>query len=404
MPKKAAELSALAVKRLSAPGHYAAGGVAGLALQIAEGGAKSWVLRFSIAGKRRDMGLGGYPDVELAQAREKAREARQLVERGIDPIAQRREARSALAAQRAGQRTFRECAEEYIAAKSAGWKNLKHASQWTNTLETYAHPSLGNLLVSDIGLPQVLGVLKPIWQTKTETAARLRGRLEAILDWATVHHYRHGPNPARWRGHLDKILPTPTKVTKVEHHPALPFDEIPAFCARLVQQQGQGAKSLLFLLLTAARSGEVRGATWSEVDEDARVWVVPAGRMKAGKEHRVPLSEPALAVLRGLERSEKTDLIFPSSTDKVLSDMTLLQVMRRMKLAGVPHGLRSSFRDWASERTGYPNEVVEAALAHTISSKVEAAYRRGDLFDKRSRLMDDWAAFCGFKPPLAEAA
>jgi integrase len=394
MPRKAPELPALAVRRLTKPGHHAVGGVAGLALQVAPGGARTWILRMKIGNKRRDMGLGGYPDVELAQAREKARAARALVEQGLDPILQRQQAKSALAAQQASQKTFKPCALEYIEAKSAEWSNPKHASQWKNTLETYAFPTLGQMLVSDIQLPQVLKVLKPIWTTKTETATRVRGRIETILDWATVHHYRQGLNPARWKGHLDKILPTPTKVSRVKHHKALKVDEVPAFFAALRLQAGAGARALEFAILTAARSGEVRGATWSEVDMQAKEWVVPAERMKAGQEHRVPLSTAALELLQGLSRTKGTDLVFPSAKKTVLSDMTLLAVMRRMKVDAVPHGFRSSFKDWATERTAYPREAVEMALAHAIGDKVEAAYRRGNLLDMRGRLMADWARFC----------
>ncbi len=396
MPKKAVELSALAVSRLRTPGLHSVGGVAGLALQVAPGGARTWILRFTVAAKRRDMGLGGFPDVTLAQARDKARAARELVDHGVDPILHRRQARSALAAQQATQKTFAQCAREYIEAKAAEWSNQKHAQQWTNTLETYAYPTIGQLLVSDIGLPQVLGVLKPIWQEKTETATRVRGRIEAVLDWSTVHHYRQGPNPARWKGHLDKILAAPTKVTKVRHHKALPIDQTPGFLAALRDQAGTGARALEFAILTAARSGEVRGATWAEIDLEAAEWTVPAERMKAGKEHRVPLSAAAVKLLKALPRTKEakdTDLVFPSSKDSLLSDMTLTAVIRRMGVDAVPHGFRSTFRDWASERTSYPRDVVEMALAHAIGSKVEAAYRRGDLFAKRRRLMEDWAKF-----------
>ncbi|TFZ05042.1 tyrosine-type recombinase/integrase [Ramlibacter rhizophilus] len=395
MPRKAPELSALHVRRLTQPGLHAVGGVAGLCLQVAPGGARTWILRVSIAGKRRDMGLGGYPDVELGQAREKARAARALVEQGIDPILQRQQAKSALVAQRAAQKTFQQCARAYIDAKSPEWSNPKHASQWTNTLETYAYPVMGELLVGDVALPQVLDVLRPIWQVKTETAVRLRGRIEAVLDWATVHRYREGPNPARWKGHLDKLLAAPTKVAKVQHHKALPADAVPDFFGALRQQTGLGARALEFAILTASRSGEVRGATWGEISLDKAEWLIPADRMKAGKEHRVPLSMPALELLRRLERVEGSDLVFPSKTLTSLSDMTLLAVMRRMAVDAVPHGFRSSFKDWATERTSYSREAVEMALAHAIGDKVEAAYRRGDLFETRRRLMDDWARFCG---------
>jgi integrase len=393
MPRKAPELSALAVRRLTKPGHHAVGGVAGLALQVAPGGARTWILRMKIGAKRRDMGLGGFPDVELAQAREKARAARDLVEQGVDPILQRKQAKSALAIQQASQKTFKRCALEYIDAKSSEWSNPKHASQWANTLETYAFPTLGPLLVSHIGRQQVLEVLEPIWKTKTETATRVRGRIEKILAWATVHGYREGPNPAQWRGNLDVSLPTPTKVAKVKHHKALKIGEVPAFFAALRGHAGTGARALQFAILTAARSGEVRGATWSEVDLDAKEWVVPAERMKAGKEHRVPLSTAAVELLKALPRMEGTDLVFPSSDKAVLSDMTLLAVMRRMKVDAVPHGFRSTFKDWATERANFPREVVEMALAHAIGDKVEAAYRRGDLLEKRRQLMAEWARF-----------
>lgn len=394
MPRKAVELTPLAVQRLRTPGLHAVGGVAGLHLQVAPGGARTWILRISVAGKRRDMGLGGFPDVTLAQARDKAREARELVDRGGDPIFQRRQAKSALLAQRASAKTFAQCAREYIESKSAEWSNDKHAQQWTNTLETYASPTIGKLLVSDVGLPQVLDVLKPIWHKKTETATRVRGRIEAILDWATVQHYRHGPNPARWKGHLDKILAAPSKVTKVKHHRALPIDAAADFVCTLREQAGISARALEFAILTAARSGEVRGATWAEIDLDAEEWIVPAERMKAGKEHRVPLSPASLKLLGSLSRVDGTDLVFPSSNKKPLSDMALTAVMRRMKVDAVPHGFRSTFKDWASERTSYPREVVEMALAHAIGDKVEAAYRRGSLLAKRRRLTADWADFC----------
>jgi integrase len=394
MPRKAAELSDLVVRRLTAPGLHAVGGVAGLHLQVAPGGARTWILRVSVAGKRRDMGLGGYPDVTLSQARDKARDARDLVEKGVDPILQRRQAKSLLMAQRAAAKTFAECAREYIAAKTPEWSNDKHAQQWTNSLETHASPHIGAMLVSDIGVPQVLSVLKPIWTTKTETARRVRGRIESILDWATTQHYRQGPNPARWQGHLENLLANPSKFQKVKHHDALDMKQLPAFISALRQEAGIGARALEFAILTAARSGEVRGATWSEVDLPSKVWTIPAERMKAKREHRVPLSAAAVTLLKAQPKGEGADLIFPSTKGKPLSDMTLLAVLRRMKVEAVPHGFRSTFRDWAAERTHYPNEMAEAALAHVIESKTEAAYRRGDLFDKRRQMMTDWADFC----------
>lgn len=394
MPKKVPELTDLHVRRQVRPGLHAVGGVTGLHLQVTPTGVRSWVLRITVGTKRRDMGLGGYPDVPLARAREKAREARALVEKGIDPILQRQQARSALAAQRAAAKTFAECAHAFLEAKSPEWANAKHAQQWQNTLETYAGPKIGRMLVADIGTAQVLEVLRPIWTLKTETASRVRGRIEAVLDWATVHQYRTGPNPARWKGHLDALLARPSKFRKVEHHAALPLDDLPGFMVRLRAADGTGARALEFAILTAARSGEVRLATWDEIDLDQRVWTVPAERMKAGREHRVPLSAPALELLKGLLRVKDVPFLFASAQKKPLSDMTLTAVLRRMNIAAVPHGFRSTFKDWASERTDYPNEVSEMALAHAIESKTEAAYRRGDLFERRRNLMDEWAAFC----------
>lgn len=402
MPKKARELAPIEVQRLTKPGMHTVGGVAGLYLQVLPTGARSWVLRVMVAGKRRDMGLGGFPDVTLAQAREKAREARATIEQGIDPIAQRAAARSTLAASRGATVTFEEAARQFIAAKSAEWKNAKHGQQWTNTLETYAHPVIGKLACADVALPHVLKILEPIWTTKTETATRLRGRIESVLDWATVRGFRKGENPARWKGHLDKILPAPGKVAKVEHHDAVAVDSLGAFIQDLRKREGIAARALEFLILTAARSGEVRGAVWSEIDMAGRVWTIPAERMKASKEHRVPLSDEALRLLEALPRIAGSDLVFPSPRGFVLSDMTLTAVMRRMSREEVPHGFRSTFRDWAAERTNYPREVAEMALAHTIGNAVEAAYRRGDLFEKRARMMAEWAKFCDTITPAGE--
>lgn len=394
MPKKAKELSALEVRNLSEPGTHFVGGVAGLVLKVKDTGAKSWVLRAIVGSKRRDYGLGGFPDVTLAAAREAARAARAKIKSGIDPIDEARQARSALKATQAAAITFQKAAEAYINAHKEGWRNEKHTKQWTATLTTYAYPAIGNLLVQDVGLPQVLAVLEPIWKTKTETASRLRGRIEQILDWATARGYRDGLNPARWRGHLDKLLPKPSKVARVEHHDALPVSEVGTFMAALRKQEGIGAKALELVILTAARSGEVRGARWSEVDLDNGLWVVPGHRMKAGREHRVPLSEAAITLLKSVPRHAETDLIFVGAKGGQLSDMTLSAVIRRMRAPCVPHGFRSTFRDWAAECTNYPSEMAEMALAHTISDKVEAAYRRGDLFEKRRKMMADWASFC----------
>lgn len=394
MPKVAKELGALAVAKLATPGLHQVGGVPGLALQVMPSGARSWVLRTVVGSKRREMGLGGYPGVTLADARTAARAMRDKARNeGRDPVEDRRAAQSALKADQARALTFKQCATAYIEAHEAGWKNAKHAQQWTNTLTQYAYPVLGPMLVRDVELGHVLRVLEPIWREKTETASRLRGRMESVIDWATARGYRQGLNPARWRGHLDAILPAPGKVTKVEHHEALPIDAMGAFMAQLRAAAGTGARALEFAILTAARSGEVRGAEWSEIDRDAKVWTIPGARMKAGKEHKVPLSGAALALLGRVEKSAGTDLIFPGPKGGQVSDMTLTAVMRRMGVAAVPHGFRSTFRDWAAERTAYPGDMVEMALAHAIGSKVEAAYRRGDMLAKRFRLMNDWASF-----------
>jgi len=393
MPKLAKEMGALAVGNLADPGLHFVGVVPGLALQVTPAGARSWTLRVVIGGKRRDMGLGNYPEVTLAKARDKAREARELVRQGIDPILRQQEAQSALRAAMAQALTFRECAESYIKAHAASWKNAKHRQQWGNTLAQHAYPVLGQLLVRDVKQAHVMAVLEPIWTTTNETAVRLRGRMELVLDWATARGLRDGLNPARWRGHLDKLLPKPSKVNNREHHAALPVGVVAAFMVRLRSAEGTGARALEFVILTAARSGEVRGATWAEIDMEAKVWTVPGNRMKAGKEHRVPLCDIAVELLKMQPRMAGTELLFPAPRGGELSDMTLTAVLRRMGVPAVPHGFRSTFRDWAAERTNYPRDVAEMALAHAIGDKVEAAYRRGDLFQKRALMMADWATF-----------
>lgn len=393
MPRVSRELGPLEVSRLKAEGLHAVGGVAGLYLQV-RGPAKSWILRATVGSKRRDMGLGGFPSVTLATAREKARQARAAIDAGLDPILEREQAKSALLAAQASAVTFDEATRKFLDAKSDEWSNAKHRQQWENTLATYVSPHLGGMLVADIKLAHVLAVLEPIWKTKTETASRVRGRIESVLDWAKARGYCEGENPARWKGRLDKLLAKPSKIAKVEHHAAMAIDAVPAFMAELRQREGTGARALELLVLTATRSGEVRGATWGELDLKHAVWTIPADRMKAGREHRVPLSKPAVKLLKSLPRTEGCDLVFPGNNETALSDMTLTSVMRRMGADAVPHGFRSTFRDWASERTGYPSDVAEMALAHTISNKVEAAYRRGDLFTKRAQMMADWADFC----------
>ena len=398
---KPKELGALAVANITRRGVTFVGGVRGLALNVTMYGSRSWVFRYQVGKRRRDMGLGSYPSVTLAEARERARDARTKLSMGIDPIEHVRALRSKLLAEQSTAITFDEAAKKYVEAHEHGWKNAKHAQQWRNTIETYASPVMGKMLIRDIGMPQVLQVLEPIWRDKTETASRLRGRMDVVFDWAIAHGYRTQLSPARWNGLLDKVLPAPGKVAKVGHHRALPYADLPDFMLALRAHEGVGSAALQFLILTACRSGEVRGARWSEFDMDARVWTIPAERMKAGKEHRVPLSLAAIAIVEHQRLNRFSDLVFPSPNrskgewreSAMLSDMTLSAVLRRMEVAAVPHGFRSTFRDWCAEQTDYPNEVAEMALAHTVSNKVEAAYRRGDLLQKRYRLMDDWAKY-----------
>jgi integrase len=394
MGRKAKELGPLAVSRLVAPGLHFVGGVAGLALQVLKTGGRTWILRATMGGRRRDMGLGGFPDVPLADARAAARRARDQIKAGLDPIEEARAEANANRANQAKNVTFKQAALTYIASHEGGWRNAKHAKQWRSTLDVYAYPVVGSVMVRDVDLTHVLAILTPIWASKTETATRLRGRIEHVLDWAAAIGHRDGLNPARWKGHLDKLLARPSKIARIKHHTALPYAELGPFMERLREAKSIGARALEFLILTAARSGEVRGATWAEIDFIAAVWTVPPDRMKAGRQHRVPLSPPALALLQALPRFAGTNLVFPAPRAGPLSDMTLTAVLRRMNINAVPHGFRSTFRDWASECTNYPRDAAEMALAHAIGDKVEAAYRRGDLFDKRCRMMADWATFC----------
>lgn len=395
MGLKAKELSAIEVSRdLVKPGTYAVGGVAGLSLQVADTGARSWILRVMVGGKRRNIGLGGFPSVTLAGAKEAAREARKQVKDGIDPIAAKQAKRSALAAAVAGAMTFSDATTEYIAVKGDEWKSGKHAAQWRRTLETYAFPIIGKVFVGSIEKEHILKILSPIWTTKTETASRLRGRIESVLDWATVSGYRKGENPARWRGHLDVLLAAPNKVRTIEHHAALDWREVGAFMAALREQEGMAAQMLEFAILTAARAGEVRGATWAELDLPGATWTIPAARMKAKKEHRIPLSDAAVKVLEALPRDG--EIVFKSPTGKQFSDAAMSKLLERMGRSDLTaHGFRSTFRDWAGETTAYPREVIEHALAHQLKDKAEASYARGTLFDKRRRLMDEWATFTG---------
>lgn len=415
MPKVAKELTALDVKRLTHPGGArnalcAVGGVPGLYLQLTPKGGRSWVLRVKVGDLRRDIGLGGFPGVTLSEAREKAREARAQIESGVDPVEARKAAKAALVAVQRRGLTFADAVDRALAAKLDAFKNPKHRQQWENTLATYAMPELGKMLVQDITTQDVLRVLQPIWMDKTETASRLRGRIEAVLSWATVAGHRTGDNPARWASNLKELLPPPSKVAKEGNHPAVALDDVARWYEALQRRQGFGARALEFVALTATRSKEVRGAVWDEIDLDKALWIIPAARMKMGREHRIPLCTQAVALLEALPRLEDNPLVFPAARGGQLSDMTLSATMRRMheadvalggkgyrdrisKRPAVPHGLRSTFRDWAAEMTHYPNEMAKVASAHKISDTVEASYRRGDMIEKRRRMMSDWAAF-----------
>ncbi|WP_250865614.1 site-specific integrase [Caballeronia sp. INSB1] len=404
MPKIAKELGALAVSKLMQPGLHMVGKVAGLALQVTPAGSRSWILRAMVGGKRREIGLGAYPAVSLKEAHEKAQAKRDEIVAGIDPVLARKEAASRLRASQALEMTFEDAAKRFMDAKSHEWKNAKHGEQWKNTLAEYAYPLIGKMMVRHIGREHVLQVLEPIWTTKTETASRLRGRIENVLDWSRVKGFRTGDNPAAWRGNLDHLLSKPSKTKKVRNHPALPIDEMGEFMVTLRAMHTNAARCLEFAILTAARSGEARGATWGEIDFEKGVWSVPGERMKAKKEHRVPLSPPAVDLLKTLhsDDSREGDLIFPSPTGKALSDMTLLAIMRRKKLEATPHGFRSTFRDWAGEYTNYPRELAEVALAHVKGDSSEAAYWRGDVLERRRRMMSDWAEFIA--KPMAKGA
>jgi integrase len=394
MARQVDKLSAILVKSLSSPGYFADGN--GLYLQVSTSGSKSWIFRFSNAGKRREMGLGPLHTISLAMAREKALDCRRTLAAGKDPIVARDSTKTSEALALARVKTFDHCAAAYIKAHRGSWKSVKHAAQWEATLATYVSPVFGSVPVGDVDMEHVMRVLRPIWDAKTETAVRLRGRIESILDWATVSRYRQGENPARWRGHLQNLLANPTKIAPVQNRPALPWLELPDFMAQLVEREGVAAQAVRFTILTACRSGEVRGAVWSEIDLAAKLWTVPAARMKAGKEHRVPLSTTAIKLLHGLARS--SEVIFPGHRrDTPLSDMSLTAVLRRMDRGDITvHGFRSTFRDWCAEAPGnaFSREVCEHALAHSLPDRVEAAYRRGDLLDKRILLMQSWADYC----------
>ncbi|WP_290983273.1 site-specific integrase [Ferrovibrio sp.] len=393
-------MNALDVSRARTPGRYLDG--RGLYLQVSSEGARSWIFRYRHGGRKtpRDMGLGSLDVVSLASARAKAATLRAQLLDGIDPIEAKREAIAAVAAEKAKAVTFRQCAERYIGAHAPGWRNAKHADQWRSTLHTYAYPVLGAQPIQTIDIALVIKVLEPIWLSKTETASRLRGRIEAIIDWATARGFRQGDNPARWRGRLENLLPARSRVQRVKHHPALPYSNISSFMKGLREQPGLAAQALELLILTATRVSEVVGAKWSEINLDLAVWTIPADRIKAGREHRIPLSKRGVALLKKLAKDSTGDHIFPGEGKGAphLNPAAISALLKRMKRIDITvHGFRSTFRDWAAEQTNYPREVAEMALAHAISDKVEAAYRRGDLMSKRKNMMEEWAVYCGAK-------
>jgi integrase len=410
MKRQGNKLTAAAVRAAKEPGLYGDGH--GLYLQVSAFDTKAWVFRYMLDGRARKMGLGPLHTVSLANARERAADLRLKVLDGIDPIEDRKTTRAKKRLEAAKALTFKECADAYIKANRSGWKNDKHAAQWGATFNetkrgkqifSAATAAINDLPVATIDTGLVRKVLEPIWYTTPETASRVRGRIERVLAWATVAEYRSGENPARWSGHLKELLPATTKVAAVEHHSALPYHGLPTFMRELCLKKGISARALEFTVLTAARTGEAIGAKWLEIDVDAKLWTVPPERMKSGKEHRVPLSERALAIIGAL-RSD-SDFVFAGARgDKPLSNMAMLELVRGMREGLTVHGFRSTFRDWAAEQTAYPHEMCEMALAHTVGNKVEKAYRRGDMMEKRRRLMDDWAGYCAQSPAKAPRA
>jgi integrase len=384
MARTSKNLSALDVKNLTKVGRHADGD--GLYLNIAAGGSKSWMFLWMKDGRRREMGLGSYPGVPLADARAKVVECRRIVSAGGDPIAARDTAKP---------KTFAEAADDFMDSMEGGWRNEKHRDQWRMTLGDVYCSSIRSKAVGDVSTDDVLKILTPIWQQKAETASRLRGRIERVLDYAKVKGWRSGENPALWRGHLKGALPARQKLQR-GHHAAMGYREVPAFVERLRGAEAMAARGLEFLILTAARSGEVLGAQWPEFDLKNAVWTVPADRMKAGKEHRVPLSDRAVEIVKALQEARVSDFVFPGERPKrPLSSMAFAMLLRRMKVESVtPHGFRSAFRDWCGDETTFPRELAEAALAHEVGNKVEAAYRRSDALAKRRKLMDAWARYC----------
>ncbi len=418
MPKIAKPLSDLQVRRITRVGWHAVGGVAGLLLQVRkptnEGAQmpRSWILRIKVGDQRQPIGLGSYPQVSLADAREQGGKLASQAKQGVNLKAKKRAERSSLIAAAAKNKTFIECAEAYMDAHSSDYTSDKHRKQWPATLFTYAYPIIGKMLVSDIAMRDVRNVLEQetvvdvntkgkLWYLKTETAKRLLGRIKTVLDYATVNQYRSGTNPAQWTGYLSTQLPSPKKLQKKEHHPAVNYQQMGDFMSKLRSNPSLSAKALEFLILTAVRSGSVRNAEWSEIDLDNALWIIPAEHTKARQEHRVPLQPQAIRLLKSLPKLAGTNLIFPSRSGKPLSDMAFSQLMRGMRERGeltveaVPHGFRSTFRDWAAEQTAYPDEIRKAASGHTVGDSVKEAYQRTDLLDKRRKLMNEWGCFLG---------
>src|SRR5690554_2613671 len=411
MPKQAKELSAVEVKRLTCSvgkdgkpynTFHAVGGVSGLLLQVAATGAKTWILRTKIGTKRRSIGLGGYPAVSLAEARRKAQETKDKIAEGIDPVEERKAARRALIAAQLSTMTFADAMRDYIEMKAKEFKNPRQRQQWENSLNTYAVPHIGKVPVREIALPHIKAVLDPIWEEKTETANRVRARMENILGWCAVHGYRSAQNPAQWKGYLDAVYASPEKIKNKGHHAALPVDTMPDFMKALQKRTGTAARALEFLILTASRTNEVigdkrigkAGITWQEVDLKRKVWTVPAERMKSGKQHKVPLTDAAVDLLKGMGQGQPDQLIFPGPKGDVPSNNFLSAVLKRMDQPITAHGFRSTFKDWAREYTAYADEVSELALAHVNSDATRAAYARSELLDKRRLLMNDWEQYC----------
>ena len=391
------------VEREKAPGRYACGLVRGLYLQVSHSGAKSWILRYQLNGVGHEMGLGSAAEFTLKEARERARLHRQLLADGRDPLQERRAAKAAAKVAAAKRLTFADCAQRYFDQNESKWRNASHRDQFLGTLRMYAFPVLGDMDVASIDTPDILRAVEPHWNSTAITVDRTRGRIEQVIDWAIVRGHRPaGPNPARWKGHLDQVLPAPRKIAPIVHHNAMPFQDVPAFMAALRQQDTVAARALEFLIHTAARTGEVTGATWAEIDLDNKTWTIPANRMKAGREHRVPLSDHCIALLKALPREAGNAFVFIGSRAGAgLSRMALPWVMDRLDQKVTIHGFRSSFRDWAGEVTSFAHDICEAALAHVRGDHSVRAYARGDLFDKRRKRMETWAKFCAAPPAKA---